>query len=249
MRLLGRYRGKCGQIEVVEFLKDGSRLYFEEGVHQSKAAPDGESQYTYVKLMDALLAPATNVLVLGCGGGTLGTMLFRQGKRVTIVDHNPISFVIARKFFALPDGVSCVVSDFREFLLESSAQFDGIAIDVGGPGFSFSEEFDSPTCRAVRAALAPSGRVVMNMLADHDFDPTPDRIAKRLAGGVLHARIFDEPGIPSRNAVIACLPERRPCEEHRLQTLIRNEKEAWLVRKPRLRLADLTAGVTSVPIS
>jgi spermidine synthase len=249
MRLLGRYRGKCGQIEVVEFLKDGSRLYFEEGVHQSKAAPDGESQYTYVKLMDALLAPATNVLVLGCGGGTLGTMLFRQGKRVTIVDHNPISFVIARQFFALPDGVSCVVSDFREFLLDGSAQFDGIAIDVGGPGFSFSEEFDSPTCHAVRAALAPNGRVVMNMLADHDFDPVPDRIAKRLAGGVLHARIFDEPGIPSRNAVIACLPERRPGEEHRLRTLISNETEAWLVRKPRLRLADLTAGVTSVPIS
>jgi spermidine synthase len=249
MRLLGRYQGICGQIEVVEFQKDGSRLYFEEGVHQSKAAPDGESHYTYVKLMDALLAPATNVLVLGCGGGTLGTMLFRQGKRVTIVDHNPISFVIARKFFALPDGVSCIVSDFREFLLESLAQFDGIAIDVGGPGFSFSEEFDSPTCRAIRAALAPNGRVVMNMLADHDFDPVPDRIARKLAGGVLHARIFDEPGIPSRNAVIACVPERRLYEEGRLQTLIRNEKEAWLLRKPRLRLADLKVGVTSVPIS
>jgi spermidine synthase len=149
----------------------------------------------------------------------------------------------------MPDGVSCIVSDFREFLLENSARFDGIAIDVGGPGFSFSEEFDSPTCRAIRAALAPNGRVVMNMLADHDFDPVPDRIARKLAGGVFHARIFDEPGIPSRNAVIACVPERRLYEEGRLQTLIRNEKEAWLLRKPRLRLADLKVGVTSVPIS
>jgi spermidine synthase len=241
MRLLGRYQGRNGQIEVVEFQKDGSRLYFEEGVHQSKAAPDGESHYTYVKLMEALLTPATNILVLGCGGGTLGTMLFRQGKRVTIVDHNPISFVIARKFFALPDGVSCVVSDFREFLFRNTAEFDGIAIDVGGPGFSFSDEFDSPTCRAVRVALAPRGRIAMNMLADHDFDPAPDRIARRLSGGNLPAQIFDEPGIPSRNAVIACVPEGHFSRDSGIWRLIHNDKEAWVLRKPRSR--HLNAGV------
>jgi spermidine synthase len=247
MRLLGRYQGKCGQIEVVEFQTDGSRLYSEAGVHQSKAAPDGESHYTYVKLMDALLTPARNILVLGCGGGTLGTMLFRQGKRVTMVDHNPISFAIARRFFALPGGVSCIVSDFREFLFKSTVQFDGIAIDVGGPDLSFDEAFDLQTCRAVRAALAPNGRIAMNMQADHDLDPVPDRIATRLSGGVLHAQIFDEPGIPSRNAVIACVPERRLSEEGRLRTLIRNENEAWRLRKPRLRPADLKATNARTP--
>jgi spermidine synthase len=247
MRLLGRYQGKGGQIEVVEFQKDGSRLYSEAGVHQSKAAPDGESHYTYVKLMDALLTPARNILVLGCGGGTLGTMLFRQGKRVTMVDHNPISFAIARRFFALPGGVACIVSDFREFLFKSTVQFDGIAIDVGGPGLSFDEAFDLQTCRAVRAALAPNGRIAMNMRADHDLDPAPDRIATRLSGGVLHAQIFDEPGIPSRNAVIACVPERRLSEEGRLLTLIRNENEAWRLRKPRLQPADPKATNVRTP--
>jgi spermidine synthase len=158
-----------------------------------------------------------------------------------MVDHNPISFAIARKFFALPAGVSCIVSDFREFLLDSTVQFDGIAVDVGGPGFSFGDEFDVRTCRAVRAALAPNGRIAMNMMADHDFDPEPDRIAKKLSGGVLHARIFDEPGIPSRNAVIACVPEKRISEQSRLWTLIRNENEAWQLRKPRQRLADVKA--------
>ena len=241
MRLLGRYQGRSGQIEVVEFLQDGSRLYFEDGVHQSKAAPDGESHYTYVKLMDALLAPAANILLLGCGGGTLGTMLFRQGKRVTIVDHNPVSFIIARQFFALPAGVSCVVSDFREFLFQSTVQFDGIAIDVGGPGFSFDDEFDARTCQAVRAALAPNGRIAMNMMADHDFDPAPDRIASRLSDRNLPAQIFDEPGIPSRNAIIACVPERHFSKQSRLWGLIRNENEAWRLRKPRVRLADRKA--------
>src|SRR5258708_40108739 len=102
MRLLGRYQGKCGQIEIVEFTKDGSRLYFEEGVHQSRAAPDGESHYTYVKLMDALLTRATNVLLLGCGGGALGAMVFFLRKRAGIVGHNSLRFVISRKFFSLP---------------------------------------------------------------------------------------------------------------------------------------------------
>jgi hypothetical protein len=81
----------------------------------------------------------------------------------------------------------------------------------------------------------------MNMMAEHDFDPAPDRIATRLAGGILHAQIFDEPGVPSRNAVIACVPERRLGEEGRLRALLRNENEAWLVRKPRPRQAGLQA--------
>jgi hypothetical protein len=130
---------------------------------------------------------------------------------------------------------TCRTNDiFLLALVQRCAKVDG----NGAPHISRSAEVEviSPTCRAVRAALAPNGRVVMNMLADHDFDPVPDRIAKRLAGGVLHARIFDEPGIPSRNAVIACLPERCLCEEGRLQTLLRNENEASLLRKPRLRL-------------
>src|SRR5207244_4395893 len=119
----------------------------------------------------------------------------------------------------------------------------------GGPGFSFNIEFDSPTCRAVRVALAPGGRIAMNMLADHDFDPVPDRIARRLSGGNLPARIFDEPGIPSRNAVIACVPEGNFSRHSRIWRLIHNENEAWVLRKPRARSADLKAGITNGQVS
>jgi hypothetical protein len=58
--------GKNGQIEVVEYLCDGTRAYFEEGVRQSQATPDGENVLTYVKIMETLLGPASNFLVLGC---------------------------------------------------------------------------------------------------------------------------------------------------------------------------------------
>ena len=56
MKLLGRYQGRNGQIEIVECSWDGTRVYFEEGVRQSQATPDGESVFTYVKLMDELLS-------------------------------------------------------------------------------------------------------------------------------------------------------------------------------------------------
>jgi spermidine synthase len=146
VRLLGRYQGRNGEIEIVECSWDGTRIYFEEGVRQSQATPDGESVFTYVKLMEELLSRSKKVLMLGCGGGTLATRLARLGKRLTIVDNNPISFVIAHKFFGLPDDLPCMVSDFRKFIYDDDTLYDGIAIDVGGPGFQFNDEFDDETC-------------------------------------------------------------------------------------------------------
>ena len=182
VRLLGRYRGRNGAIEIVECSADGTRIYFEEGVRQSQATPDGESVFSYVRLMDELLHRATNILVLGCGGGNLATRLARLGKELTIVDNNPISFVIAQRYFGLPDGLPLMVSDFRKFILDDDLLYDGIAIDVGGPDFHFDDEFDVETCDAIRARLTPGGRIVMNVLVANDIDPVADRIAARLAG-------------------------------------------------------------------
>src|SRR3979490_82191 len=128
VRLLGRYQGRNGEIEIVECSWDGTRIYFEEGVRQSQATPDGESVFTYVKLMDELLYRSKNILVLGCGGGNLPTRLARLGKSLTIVDNNPVSFVIAHKFFGLPDDLNCMVSDFRKFIYRDDTLYDGIAI-------------------------------------------------------------------------------------------------------------------------
>src|SRR5216684_5161732 len=209
VKLLGRYQGKNGQIDIFECSWDGTRVYFEEGIRQSQATPDGESVFTYVKIMDELLSRSEHILVLGCGGGNLATRLWRLGKKLTIVDSNPISFVLAHRYFDLPDDLPCIVSDFRKFVFDDREYYDGIAIDVGGPGFRFAEEFDAETCDAIRARLAPGGRIVMNVTVINDIDPTPDRIAARLAGDSLRVWIVDEQGIEERNAVIACWPERQ----------------------------------------
>ncbi len=242
MRLLARYQGRNGEIEIVECSWDGTRIYFEEGVRQSQATADGESVFTYVKLMDELLSRSTNILVLGCGGGNLATRLVRLGKRLTIVDNNPISFVIAQEYFALPDDITCMVSDFRNFIYQDDALYDAIAIDVGGPGFQFNDAFDSDTCDAIRAHLTPGGRIVMNVMVANDIDPTPDRIAARLAGDSLRVWIIDEQGIEDRNAIIACLPERLLNPRSALDDVMRHTSERWSIRRGRLRSRDLARG-------
>jgi SAM-dependent methyltransferase len=242
VRLLGRYQGRNGEIEIVESLQDGTRIYFEAGVRQSQATSDGESVFTYVKLMDELLSRAADILVLGCGGGNLATRLAHLGKTLTIIDNNPISFVIAQQFFALPDNLNCRVADFRKFILDDHALYDGIAIDVGGPGFSFNDTFDQETCDAIRARLAPGGRIVMNVMVANDIDPTPDRIAARLAGDRLRMWIIDEQGIEDRNAILACLPERQLNPRPALDEVMRNTTERWSIRAGRLRRGDLACG-------
>jgi spermidine synthase len=242
VRLLGRYQGRNGEIEIVECSWDGTRIYFEDGVRQSQATSDGESVFTYVKLMDELLHRSNNILVLGCGGGNLATRLAGLGKRLTIVDNNPISFVIAHKFFALPDDLPCMVSDFRRFIYEDDTFYDGIAIDVGGPGFQFNDEFDTETCDAVRARLAPGGRIVMNVTVLNDIDPTPDRIAARLAGDSLRVWIVDEQGIEERNAIIACLPEKQLNARSGLNDILHGNLEKWSIRRGRLHRRDLACG-------
>jgi len=239
VKLLGRYQGKNGQIDIVECSWDGTRVYFEEGIRQSQATSDGESVFTYVKLMDELLSRSEQVLVLGCGGGNLATRLSRLGKRLTIVDINPISFVLAHRYFDLPDELPCIVSDFRKFVFDDRAYYDGIAIDVGGPGFRFTEEFDAETCDAIRARLAPGGRIVMNVMVANDIDPTPDRIAARLAGEDLRTWIVDEQGIEDRNAVITCMPEKTLGSRTALDRVMRHSHERWAIRRGRLRNRDL----------
>jgi hypothetical protein len=201
---------------------------------------DGTSSFSYVHIMARLLTRCSNVLLLGCAAGSLATMLSRQGKHVTLVDDNSISFDIARQFFGLPADVACIVEDFHAFLGRGQTCFDGIGIDIGAPSIRFDEEFDLPTCRDVRARLAPGGRITMNMVAEHDIDAVPDRILAMLAGHDLHGWIYDQPGEPDRNAILSVVPEKRPCAGALREThAIHLEKIEWKIRRQRLHISDL----------
>ena len=234
LKILGKYNGRLGEIAIWESEQTGDRLYREGEIFQSQSSASGESRFPYVKIMEAFLSDAKSVLLLGCGGGNLATMLARQGKSVTVVDHNPVSFDLAKRFFGLPKEIPCIVADFREYLLAETRIFDGIAIDVGGPGFCFEEQFDPATCHSIIARLKPSGRAILNMLVATDFDAAPDMISSDLSEGHMTSWIFDHPGRLNRNVLIACLPRlRRAANRHYMAKFSKTVGCGWALRRPR----------------
>jgi hypothetical protein len=102
--------------------------------------------------------------------------------------------------------------------------------------------FDGETCNAIRARLAPGGRIVMNVLVANDIDPIPDRIAAQLAGDHLRVWIVDEQGIQDRNAIIACVPEKLLSARSEITDVMVNSLERWSIRRGRLRHHDLSCG-------
>jgi spermidine synthase len=233
LKILGRYKGKLGEIAIWESEQTGDRLYREGELFQSQSSASGESRLPYVKMMEAFLSDAKSVLLLGCGGGNLATMLARSGKSVVVVDYNPVSFKLAREFFGMPEDIPCFVEDFQEYLLGETRSFDGIAIDVGGPGFCYEEQFDPATCRSITARLNPGGRAILNMLVATDFDAAPDKIGSDLSEGHMTSWIFDQPGRLHRNVLIACIPRlRRAANRHYMAEFSKTTGRRWALRRP-----------------
>lgn len=234
MRVIGRYKGILGEIAIWESEKTGDRLYREGEIFQSQSSATGESRLPYVKMMEGFLDDTKSVLVLGCGGGNLATMLARSGKDVIVVDYNPISFDLAREFFGMPKEIPCIIEDFQQYLTVETRCFDGIAIDVGGPGFCYEEQFDPATCRSIANRLNSGGRMIMNMLVGSDYDAAPDKIGRDLSADRLSAWIFDQPGLSNRNVLIAGLPKmRRAANKRQVSALRRTDGERWTLRRPR----------------
>src|ERR1700682_5973755 len=146
LKILGKYKGKLGEIAIWESEQTGDRLYREGELFQSQSSASGESRLPYVKMMEAFLSDANSVLLLGCGGGNLATMLARQGKSVTVVDHNPVSFDLAKRFFGLAEGSSLRVLDHlrvdRERMKRrQDCQHGGFGTDPLGQGDAVLDSF------------------------------------------------------------------------------------------------------------
>jgi spermidine synthase len=202
--VLARFAGPNGEIAVIEDQATGARHYREGGVSQSCVLPGGASGVAYVRLMAALLAEGASTLLLGCGGGSLATMLSRGGSRVTVVEVNPVSFALARTFFWMPGGIECITADMRAFLRRQTRTFEGIGIDVGGPDFSYEAVLDPATIARARRALRNGGRIAVNISCEAHDDPVPGRIAERFRKAGLSTWMFMENASDPRelNAVI-----------------------------------------------
>ena len=184
----------------------GKVSYWQGEYHQSAADGAGVSTADYIHAMHFFLAQvqAKDVLMIGCGGGTLATMLSRGGVRVTVVDLHKLSFDIARAWFHLPEDVDCYVSDGIAWLQKYSRRFDAIVLDAFGKD-GMPEKFKrAEFFKLAKSRLKPKGSLfLMNVIVDDDDDPTPVTLARSLRKLWRGVRILDTDGWMDRNAVIA----------------------------------------------
>ena len=207
--VLEAFSSPFGHITIYQSTKDGTRTYYQDDCFHSRCDDRGHSTVAYVHAMSGIMlqtktsAVRRRVLLLGCAGGSLATMLSHEGCDVVAVDINPQSFDLARQYFYLPQEVSCVVADAREFLARCDERFDAIALDV------FDKGLIPPHLRTVECftdmlrCLGDNGVIVANCIIEHDLDRSADRLAASLAkASGSRALLLDQFNQPDRNAVI-----------------------------------------------
>src|SRR6185437_12738905 len=129
---LSRKQARPAEIVVAQDNRTGGISYWQAQDHQSVADRFGVSLAEYIHALFGLVQQKRprHVLMIGCAGGTLATMLSRAGVRVTLVDIDPLSFEIARRYFHLPPTVDCHARDGAAFLRREAARYDAIILDA-----------------------------------------------------------------------------------------------------------------------
>jgi SAM-dependent methyltransferase len=184
----------------------GKVSYWQGEYHQSAADRTGVSTADYIHAMYFFLmqAQARDVLMIGCGGGTLATMLAKSNVDVTVVDLHKFSFDIARKYFQLPETVTCHVADGIAYLKANRRRHDAIVLDAFGEGGMPAPFMEPAFFRLAHSRLkARDSLFLMNVIVEDDGDRTPDILVRSLRAQWGRVRLLDTDGWTDRNAVIA----------------------------------------------
>ncbi|MBW8709103.1 MAG: fused MFS/spermidine synthase [Alphaproteobacteria bacterium] len=191
---------------IIQDSRTGKVSYWQKEYHQSAADAHGVSTADYIHAIYFFLmqAGARDVLMIGCGGGTLATMLVRSNVQVTVVDLHRFSFDIARKYFHLPEAVTAHVADGIAYLKAHRQRHDAIVLDAVGEG-GMPQAFMQPAFfRLAKSRLKPHNSLfLMNVIVADDDDSTPDDLVRALRRQWGRVRLLDTDGWTDRNAVIA----------------------------------------------
>src|SRR5438309_9822303 len=131
--------------------------------------------------------------MIGCGGGTLGTMLARAGRRVSIVEIDPISFTLAKRYFGLPRNIACHVDDGLAFMQRTRRHYDVVIIDAFSGETIPAHTKGAAFFKAAGRCLPSDGVALVNVCLERKSDPTADRIAAGFKERSWPVRLLDSP--------------------------------------------------------
>lgn len=191
---------------IVQDNRTGKVSYWQKEYHQSAADGHGTSTADYIHAMYFFLrqTKARDVLMIGCGGGTLATMLHRKGVKVTVVDLHQLSFDIARDYFHMPRDIVCHVADGIAYLKKHRARHDALILDAFGEGGMPAAFMQPAFFKLAQSRLKPRNSLfLMNVIVADDEDRTPDIMVRAMQRFWPKVRLLDTDGWVDRNAVIA----------------------------------------------
>lgn len=205
MIAIATFASASGEIEILKCRATGSRVYLQAGCYQTETDESGVSVVPYIHAIFGVLMQANvrNVLMIGCGGGSLGTMLAKAGIGATIVDDNPAAFTIARDYFGLPKTIDCHIADGKEFLLRTGDRYEAIVMDAFAGDRIPHHLRTASFFRLARSRLDRSrGCLLANVHVQHDLDMAPDRYAGVARSVWNEVRLLDTRGAVNRNALV-----------------------------------------------
>ncbi len=237
MILLEELDTEFGSIRIVKSKEDGRFTYYQDGCAHSEADIEGTSTCAYVHVMYSIIrqSEAKRVLMIGCAGGTLATMLHRLGCQVTVVDINPHAFMLAKKYFNMPEEIHCIEEDGWSHLVNITEPYDAIAVDAFNNDGTVAGQFTiEDFFHTARKTLEHSGIIVMNVIVKHDFDMLADRIALNMESAGMSSVLFDWARSSDRNIIIAGGEgvEHMQINSDRKPAFIKHELQRIIRRKP-----------------
>jgi spermidine synthase len=204
MITLANVETDLGSVSILRNRRTGAIAYWQDSAYQSEADHRGISLAAYVHALHSFIRQrdGRDVLLIGCGGGTLATMLSAHGTRVVVIDINAWSFSLAKEYFSLPASVECQIGDGRKYLESTSRRFDAIVLDAYHEGRIPSHFCDVSFAATARRRLNPGGVLLVNVFLPHDLDDTADRFANMLRTPWSSVRLLDQKNASCRNAIV-----------------------------------------------
>lgn len=175
---LARVNSVFGEIQVMDSVDTGYRLYFNDKLTQNGIDPEtGQSIYQFTYMLHGLSrvynTNIENVLCIGLGVGIAPMDFARDGAKVDVVEINPAIVAVAEEFFNLEkERLNIVIDDGRHFLNECKTKYDAVVLDAFLGDSSPSHLMTEEAFTAIKNALKPGGTLVINSFGN--FAPRRD---------------------------------------------------------------------------
>jgi len=198
-----KHASKFGVIKLHFRKRTRTLTYEQKGGWQSRADVNGISLDAHIHALYGLVLQhaGKSILMIGCGGGTLGTMLARAARRVSLIEIDPVSIRLAKRYFGLPRNIACHVGDGLAFMQKNRRRYDVLIVDAFTGENIPAHLKDAAFFEAARRCLRRNGLVMVNVCLERKSDPTADEIAMGFKERGWSVRLLDSPGA-ARNAIV-----------------------------------------------